>query len=444
MGDFQVERIPKSPQPASRTVTLRRDEYENSEQAYRDSVARLLTANARPFSVSGLMPLDPSTFVLFFRSKTGITHSLDFPIDVEYEHPPALDVLIAACKPYQSKYDKYPDRESLFYPPNLPLTSTLDLANHPIIDAIRNTLFPTLPDGKFLTAIGDKLEVVPSGGRMIPQSRPRPTDGRVATISVTLPVRFRGGTLVVYDGEGKQEKFYGRGGKSGDLEWTAFLADCDYEVETVDKGCRISLTYGVFMKTFGPSGAHPDPLINPSDSLLDLLSPVLNISRGRKIAFNLGLDYGVNPAECLAESLVPQLKGADSLLYHALKLYKLAPELHWAAGGYIWPVHRTMDSVHDVASPDLTSSFSSLTVGHRGAPAVRGAFNNYNNADEAEAEALRLRVENSGAVPITEAEITVLNDLDGLGPIGKERVPFVSGGELEKLVVNVLLVAYVP
>lgn len=224
----------------------------------------------------------------------------------------------------------------------------------------------------------------------------------------------------------------------------------------------MSLTYAVFMKTFGPSGVQPDPLINPSDSFLDLLSPVLNMSRGRKIAFNLGLDYGVNPAECLAESLVPQvrcrlccvvlavtglflqLKGADSLLYHAVKLYKLAPELHWTAGGYIWPVHRTMDCVHDVTSPDLTSSFSSLSVGSRGSPAVRGAFNNYNNADEAEAEALRLRVEGSGAIPLVEAEITVLNDLDELGPIGKERVPFVSGGELERLVVNVLLVAYVP
>jgi hypothetical protein len=113
--------------------------------------------------------------------------------------------------------------------------------------------------------------------------------------------------LIVYDPEGNQEKFYGRGGKSGDLEWTAFLADCGYEVETVDKGCRISLTYGVFMKTFGPSGVHPDPLISPSDNFLDLLSPVLNMSRGRKIAFNLSLDYAVNPAECLAESLVPQV-----------------------------------------------------------------------------------------------------------------------------------------
>jgi len=37
-----------------------------------------------------------------------------------------------------------------------------------------------------------------------------------------------------------------------------------------------------------------------------------------------------------------------------------------------------------------------------------------------------------------------LNDLDELGPIGKERVPFVSGGELGRLVVNALLVAFVP
>lgn len=96
---------------------------------------------------------------------------------MEYENPPALDVLIAACKPYQSKYDDYRDGESLFYPPNLPLTSTLDLANHPILETIRNTLFPMLPSGQFLTAVGDKLEVVASGGRMTPQSRPASTDG---------------------------------------------------------------------------------------------------------------------------------------------------------------------------------------------------------------------------------------------------------------------------
>ena len=37
------------------------------------------------------------------------------------------------------------------------------------------------------------------------------------------------------------------------------------------------------------------------------------------------------------------MKGGDSILYHALKLYKLLPELRWAAGGYIWPVDRTVE-----------------------------------------------------------------------------------------------------
>lgn len=240
-------------------------------------------------------------------SQSGITHSLDFPIDVDYDTPPALDVLIAACRPLQSSdRDDFPDRESLFYPPNLPLTTTVELANHPILEAVRNTLFPSLPTGHYLTVARDKLEILVGGGRMGLQ--PRATDGRVATVNVTLPVRFRGGALVIRDPEGNEEKFFGRGGKSGDIEWTAFLADCEYEVETVQKGCRVSIAYAVFLKTFGPSGVNPDPLISPSDNFLDLLSPVLNVSRGRKIAFYLTNDYGVNPSEVLAESLVPDVR----------------------------------------------------------------------------------------------------------------------------------------
>ena len=153
----------------------------------------------------------------------------------------------------------------------------------------------------------DRLEVVDSGGRMNPQPRSLRNDGRSATIIVTLPVRFRGGALVVRDPDGREEKYFGRGGKNGDIEWTAFLPDCDYEIETVQKGCRISISYGVFLRTFGASGSNPDPLINPSDDFLDLVAPILNMSRGRHIAFYLGHDYAVNPAETLAESLVTQV-----------------------------------------------------------------------------------------------------------------------------------------
>ena len=79
------------------------------------------------------------------------------------------------------------------------------------------------------------------------------------------------------------------------------------------------------------------------------------------MAFYLLGDYGVNPADVLADSLIPcvslflfapthhsdidmlaQLKGGDSVLYHALKQNDLSPILCWSAGGYIWGAFSTL------------------------------------------------------------------------------------------------------
>lgn len=242
---------------------------------------------------------------LWIPQQSGITHSLDFPIDVDYDTPPALDVLIAACRPHQTAgINVYPDRDSLFYPPNLPLTATLEMANHPILDAMRNALFPNLPVGHYLVTVRDRLEVVANGCRMSPQPRTLRNDGRVATVIVTLPVQYRGGALIIRDTDGAEEKFFG-GGQPEQVEWTAFLADCEYEVETIQQGCRMSISFAVHLKTYGPS---VDPLITPSEYFLDLLSPVLSLSRGRKVAFYLTQEYSANPAEAIAESLVPLVR----------------------------------------------------------------------------------------------------------------------------------------
>jgi len=385
---------------------------------------------------------------------------LDFPIDLDYAAPPALEALIGACRPHQtSDSNDYVDRESLFYPTNLPLTVSLELANYPILDAIHAGFFPSLEPDKYLIATRDKLEVLVNGGRMGVQPRMLRSDGRVATIVVTLPVRFRGGALVIQSEDGRVEKYHGRGGKPGDIEWVAFLNECEYEMETVTKGCRMTVSYGVHIKPHGSAS-----LMEPSDNFLDLISPILNLSRGRKIAFYLNNDYGINPSEVLADSLVPkvcmssvmpkfvpfdhamcQLKGGDALLYHSLKLYKLSPELQYTAGGYIWPVDRMVDLLGDVehsrpAFPGSTSFF----VAHRPSDQVpmRGAFSVYADADDEEMATLRARVEASGAVPLLEAEVTILSEPAPVA--GRERVYFVSQAELEKLVVNVLIVVFVP
>ncbi|KAF5373458.1 hypothetical protein D9615_009480 [Tricholomella constricta] len=460
-SEFEIERVPKSASQR-RSLPFAEPGYEN-DTAFRGYVSRLLSLTSSPFSVAGRVVLDVSQLTIFFRTKSGITHSLDFPVDVEYSMPPPLEVLIGTCRPHQTaEFVEFPKRQSLFYPTNLPVNSSLDLTSHPIMDAVRNTLFPNLPPGHYITAVRDKLEVVDTGSRMAPQPRSLRKDGRAATILVTLPSRFEGGALIIHALEGDHEKYLGKGSRADEIEWTAFLPDCEYEIEPVVRGCRISLSYSVFLRTLGPCG--PEPLIRPSDEFLDRLAPVLNLSRGRKVAFYLEFDYAINPAEALADAVVPILRGGDSILYHAIKLYKLAPELHWTAGGYIWPVDRTVDFVSDdIAGAPFQSAalplgrmpfgvLNGATTSPRSAavPPIRGPFSNnasstYSDAGDEEVNNLRSKVEDSGAVPLAEADVIILTDWNAPAPVaGKERVYFVSGGELEKLVVNVLLVVYVP
>jgi hypothetical protein len=83
----------------------------------------------------------------------------------------------------------------------------------------------------------------------------------------------------------------------------------------------------------------------------------------------------------------------------------------------------------------------------RGASSLpaRGSFSQ--NPNDQEFDAIRSRVEASGATSLVDANITVLNDWSTLNAaplIGRQRVYFVSNGELEKLVLNVLVVIYIP
>ncbi|XP_006455076.1 hypothetical protein AGABI2DRAFT_209348 [Agaricus bisporus var. bisporus H97] len=469
---FQVEKVARTPAappsfplpPETGPGADERDEM----IVYRETVNKMLGIKAKQFAVMGRVPCDSSQLVLFFRSKSGITHSLDFPINVLEDTPPALDVLIAACRPHQtSDLDAYGDRESLFFPPNLPLTISLEIANQPILDAVQNSLFPNLPPGSRLSVLRDKLEVVVSGGRMGRQPISLRNDGRSATIILTLPVRYRGGGVIVIEPSlGETETFGGRGGKNGDLDWVAFLGDCDYEIDMVQSGCRVSISYGVYIRGGGPAqNIDRYSLINPSDNFFDSLTPILNMSRGKKLGFFLNHSYNVDPSQVLAETLVPQLKGGDALLYQAFKMYKLAPELQWTAGGYVWPTDMTIQfSTEDITNghPKAksimnTSRMPGFNV-QRGygvpsreehVPPVRGAFSSSHHSHgsgpgelgETEADILRMRVEEAGGVPLVDADIQPQTPVN---PAGVEHVYFVSAGELQKLVVNTLLVVYVP
>jgi hypothetical protein len=148
------------------------------------------------------------------------------------------------------------------------------------------------------------------------------------------------------------------------------------------------------------------------------------------------------------------LKGGDALLYDAFKFHKLAPDLHWTAGGYIWPVDHTLEFfVDDVrqggpAANPINMRSPSPNPGFGRVPQTRGGYGANPTGGpgyEGEGGGLEPRVRASGALSFAEANISLLTDQNNPNPvIGKERVDFVSHGELTKLVVNVLLVIYIP
>ena len=143
-----------------------------------------------------------------------------------------------------------------------------------------------------------------------------------------------------------------------------------------------------------------------------------------------------------------QLKGGDSILYHALKLYKLSPELHWSAGGFVWAVDQIVDlsadPVEDSPPPQPSSGripFAVLNGARSVASPLRASFSTASDSGE---DDMRTRVKKSGAVSFSDADIVILSDSTLSAPVAKERAFFVQSGELEKLVVNILLVVYVP
>jgi hypothetical protein len=227
-----------------------------------------------------------------------VTHSLDFPVDADAGAPPALDVLLSACEPVRmyGAHGGGGGPPALMYPPRLAWSTTLELANRPVLAALGAALLPALPAGQHLTAVRERLDVLmPLAGA---PPAPNPADGRAATLLVTLPVRFRGGALVVH-ADGARERLHHSKKAGAHVEWAAWIDGAAPEIEPVRKGFRLDVRYAVYVRPVDPPA--------PPEDFRALLGSVLSLSRGRRIGFYLAREYGVNPAEAVAESLVPMV-----------------------------------------------------------------------------------------------------------------------------------------
>ena len=73
-ADFEIERI-TSPRTQPRPPLRRAVSDYTNEALLQTSIANVIAAKARPFAVSGRIPVDPASLTLFFRTKV-----IGFPI----------------------------------------------------------------------------------------------------------------------------------------------------------------------------------------------------------------------------------------------------------------------------------------------------------------------------------------------------------------------------
>jgi hypothetical protein len=79
-ADFEIERI-TSPRAQPRPPLRRAVSDYANEALLQSSIANVIAAKARPFVVSGRIPVDPATLTLFFRTKV-----ISFPIGSDPPH----------------------------------------------------------------------------------------------------------------------------------------------------------------------------------------------------------------------------------------------------------------------------------------------------------------------------------------------------------------------
>ena len=89
-----------------------------------------------------------------------------------------------------------------------------------------------------------KLLLYEQGGHFAPHRDTEKSDGMVATLVVSLPVRGKGGELVVRHKD-RETRIDLRTEDPSELTYAAFYADCEHEVRPVTEGHRLSLVFNL-------------------------------------------------------------------------------------------------------------------------------------------------------------------------------------------------------
>lgn len=201
--------------------------------------------------------------------------------------------------------------------------SGLDLGKSGILAEVRRSLCPG--DRQLPTAELYALNAYGRGGHFVGH-KDTPRDPSVfGTLVVCLPVRFRGGRLVLtHDAATKtfdwQSDGYYAKVDPCQLEWAAFYGDVDHEVEPVTEGTRVTLTW-LLRRASGvgsPREAAPaDAKLR--DTIFDALGDGRFLPRGGTLGVPCVHLYAEAPGRAratgaLTRSALGRLKGRDRVV----------------------------------------------------------------------------------------------------------------------------------
>lgn len=196
----------------------------------------------------------------------------------------------------------------------------LDLIETGILEEVRHALCPgaaRVPDAEL-----HALNLYARDGHFV-RHKDTPRDRACfGTLVVCLPLRFRGGRLVlrqestrIYDWEPHD---WPRRDAPYELKWAAFYGDVDHEVEPVTEGARATLTW--LLRGAGDAAVTPPP---PAATEVDLEAAIREalldatfLPRGGTLGVPCTHLYAeteglVRPEDAMSEDTLSRLKGRD-------------------------------------------------------------------------------------------------------------------------------------
>lgn len=286
--------------------------------------------------------------------------AIEFPMDMEL-NPAAMERLLEACSPatfgkgHETVLDaKY--RSAFMLTADRWITN-FQLAEYLIMSEIHALL---APEAVSIRAHPHKLNIYKEGGFFKPHTDTPRNGNMFGTLVVCLPSRFSGGDFEVQHSDVKHVFAWGsvasksginadagtttvtemRAASSTDkgVQWCAFYADCNHEVQEVTAGVRVTITYLLENDSEIPravvSATKSNPFVVKLGELLKMKDSELK-DVGH-LGFALEHKYTVD-----SHGTVPMLKGFDRFLKSSLDAlgleYKFAPVfLAETCKGQLW------------------------------------------------------------------------------------------------------------